>query len=150
MEMHRNYFVGMYTFNEPILWPSFTDTTSDVTKNILVIDDDMDFHNLLKSKLGRVPYDIDFVADSYHAFNILKAKKPDLILMDIYMPGINGVQLAQILDHSTEFRDIPIIFLTADREMNTRMLNEVQTRNAINYKPINTNKLKRTIYNFLY
>lgn len=79
---------------------------------ILVVDDDADFaaelHELL-SLSGYLPITVN---DSIEAIEIARQTKPDLIIVDIKMPGLNGFQVADKLIQFTETSDIPVIAMT--------------------------------------
>ena len=79
---------------------------------ILVIDDDQDLAEIIKAVLEYAGYS---VLISYEAKDgIIKAKeqKPDLILLDIVMPGMDGPEATKILKSENSTKDIPVIFLT--------------------------------------
>jgi DNA-binding response OmpR family regulator len=83
------------------------------TGKILVVDDEevnVDFFQLMLGKLG---FDVAVAYDGEEALERLKESQPDIILLDLIMPKINGFELTEILKASDETRDIPIIILTA-------------------------------------
>jgi DNA-binding response OmpR family regulator len=83
------------------------------TGKILVVDDEevnVDFFQLMLGKLG---FDVAVAYDGEEALERLKESRPDIILLDLIMPKINGFELTEILKASDETRDIPIIILTA-------------------------------------
>ncbi len=80
---------------------------------ILVIDDDKDFCEFVKWSLentGR--FEVLGCTDSRSAMIIARTKQPELILLDIKMPQMNGAEVADQLLHNDETRDIPIAFVT--------------------------------------
>ncbi len=83
------------------------------TGKILVVDDEevnVDFFQLMLGKLG---FDVDVAYNGEEALGRLKESRPDIILLDLVMPKINGFELTEILKENDETRDIPIIILTA-------------------------------------
>jgi CheY-like chemotaxis protein len=78
---------------------------------ILVIDDEPGFTRLLKLVLQR--YDIREENDALRAYQTAQAFRPDLILMDVVMPGIDGGNLAAKIKADPMLQDVPIVFLTA-------------------------------------
>jgi two-component system OmpR family response regulator len=80
-------------------------------KKILVVDDEAGFTRLLKLVLRR--YDIREVNDSKRALETAQAFQPDLILLDVVMPGIDGGNLAATIKADTRLKRVPIIFVTA-------------------------------------
>lgn len=83
---------------------------SDYT--VLVIDDAEVNLDLVVETLGEL-YDVSVAMDSESAFEIIKEDPPDLILLDIMLPGMNGYEICKRLKAETATSTIPIIFLTA-------------------------------------
>ncbi len=80
---------------------------------ILVVDDQPINVQLLKRKLEREGMTV-FTANSGHdALNLVAAEKPDLILLDVMMPDMDGIEVCQHLQADEETRTIPVIFITA-------------------------------------
>ncbi len=80
---------------------------------ILIVDD-----NPVNLKLARVllttsGYNVHTATDAEHALDLLNTLRPQLILMDIQLPGMDGLTLTRQLKARSEFRDVPIIALTA-------------------------------------
>jgi two-component system, OmpR family, response regulator len=81
---------------------------------ILVVDDDPNSTHLVKVLLERSgPYEVMEVNDATAAHETARSFKPDLILLDILMPKIDGGELAAQIQADHELHDTPIIFLTA-------------------------------------
>jgi DNA-binding response OmpR family regulator len=84
-----------------------------VAKRILVVEDDESVRTLLARQLG-TEYEVHQAGDAQAAFEVLKKiALPDLILCDVMMPGMTGVQFAKQLKGMNDFKQVPIIFLTA-------------------------------------
>ncbi len=81
--------------------------------NILVVDDNPDNLRLLSKFLSQKGYKIRNAINGNTALIAVKATHPDLILLDIQMPEMDGYQVCQILKNDPETYDIPVIFLTA-------------------------------------
>ncbi len=81
--------------------------------NILIVDDIPENLFLLGKTLQREGYDIAYASDGEQAIYISRKLKPDLILLDILMPNMNGYEVCKIIKETKETADIPIIFLTA-------------------------------------
>jgi len=87
---------------------------STLRKRILVVDDDPKITRGIRSVLELTgEYDVREVNHASHAMAATKAFLPDLILLDILMPEVEGDELASELRSVPEFREIPIVFLTA-------------------------------------
>lgn len=90
---------------------------------VLIVDDEEQVLQLVASLLEVKGYEAITASHGEEALRIIEEKRPDAILLDIMMPGLDGATVAQRLRESPETSDIPIIFLTglvdAD-EMSTR------------------------------
>jgi two-component system response regulator VicR len=82
-------------------------------KKILVVDDEKDIANLVKMILEPVGFEVEAVCDPSLAFDAAKRFKPDAILLDLLMPGVDGWEIFGILKNDPDFRNIPIAILTA-------------------------------------
>lgn len=82
-------------------------------RKILLIDDDQDLSDTIKSVLEYDGYDVLLSHDSQKGIDMAKEQKPDMILMDVMLPGMNGAEAVKILKSTPVVRDIPVIFLTA-------------------------------------
>ncbi len=81
-------------------------------KNILVVDDDEGIRKLLKQELEDAGYAADEADKGVEALEKIKRKRYDLIILDVMMPGITGLDLARILKSGPETMNIPIIILS--------------------------------------
>ena len=80
------------------------------TKKILVVDDDKNICELLNIYLKNEGYNVVFAYDGSDAVNKAKEEKPDLIVLDVMMPIINGWEACKLI---RQFTEVPIIMLTA-------------------------------------
>ncbi|MEW6377064.1 MAG: response regulator [Thermodesulfobacteriota bacterium] len=81
-------------------------------RKILVVDDEQDVAKALKVRLKAHGYDVVLAFDSVQAFSMAQKEKPNLIILDIMIPGGGGFAVAERLKQSTDTRDIPIVILT--------------------------------------
>lgn len=87
---------------------------ADLLKKVLIIDDEADICNFSKRILERTgKFEAVTTQDSQDGIFIAKDKKPDLILLDINMPTLDGGEVAQALSESPSTSGIPIVFITA-------------------------------------
>jgi len=86
---------------------------SEVKGNILVVDDTLDNINLLATMLTEIGYKVRKALSGQMALMGVQAAPPDLILLDISMPEMNGYEVCEKLKASEQTRDIPVIFLSA-------------------------------------
>jgi|WetSurMetagenome_2_1015567.scaffolds.fasta_scaffold1212874_2 two-component system, chemotaxis family, chemotaxis protein CheY len=85
-------------------------------KKILVVDDDPTGRLLMEARLTKAGYEVLQAADGEMGLNLTKMQKPDLIVLDIEMPGMNGFSFVIELKKLEDVKDTPIIVLTAHEE----------------------------------
>jgi CheY-like chemotaxis protein len=83
-------------------------------KKILVIEDDEIMRELLLLKLSGAGYEVLLAKDAVVAAHAVMTERPDLVLADIDMPYLNGLQLVQALKSDPETARIPVIFVTGN------------------------------------
>ena len=81
-------------------------------KKVMMVEDDLFFIDLLGKKLRDGGYTLSFVNDGESAISLLDNNVPDIILLDILLPGIDGYEVAKKIKDNEKYKDIPIIFLT--------------------------------------
>ena len=82
-------------------------------KRILVVDDDPNILELLQLRLEANGYEVSTASNGIAAFAEAKERMPDLIVLDAAMPVMDGYQFVREVRWKTEFKDIPILILTA-------------------------------------
>ncbi len=80
---------------------------------ILIADDDADFKEILSAKLLASGYQIAEASDGAEAITKAKNLIPDLIVMDIQMPNVNGTEAVLELKHTLETKDVKIVFFSS-------------------------------------
>ena len=82
-------------------------------KKILVVDDEKDILDILEAILSNAGYDVIKALGGREAVSIAKKERPDLIILDIKMPDMDGGQTTDVLKNYRQTRDIPIIYLSS-------------------------------------
>lgn len=85
-------------------------------KKILIVDDEPDILEFLRYNLKREGYDVVTAPDGKQALAVAASEKPDLIILDIMMPEMDGVEVCGRLRSMKEFQHTPVAFLTARDE----------------------------------
>lgn len=80
---------------------------------ILIVEDTQDIQLLISSQLHSVGYDVLSATDGVEALKLLKTKKPDLILLDVMMPRMDGYSFCEKIQKDDTLNLIPVVFLTA-------------------------------------
>ncbi len=116
---------------------------------ILVVDDVSKNLQILGSILDEVGYSTTFAISGIQALERLETAKPDLILLDMMMPDMNGLEVCSILKSDPDTAEIPVIFLTASRDK--QHIIQAFNQGAVDYltKPFNTRELLARVRNHL-
>ncbi len=117
-------------------------------KKILIVDDESHIRLALSRLLGK-DYVIFEASDGEEAINITHQQKPDLIIMDVMMPKLDGIGACYILKSDLETKRIPILMLTALAEAPDRQYAEEMGADAYMSKPCDFKELTNTINRFL-
>ena len=104
-------------------------------KHILVVDDDPLVVKILKDPLERAGYNVNVACHGLEALKKVKEKQPDLIILDILMPLMDGFKVARLLKFDKRFKDIPIIVLTSRATEGERKIGKQVGANEFLYKP---------------
>ena len=83
-------------------------------KRVLVAEDDPDTATAIRATLEeRLPVTVDHVTNGALVLDQISATHPDLVILDVSMPGLNGIDVFDLLRGSAAFIDVPVLFLTA-------------------------------------
>ncbi len=85
-------------------------------ETILVVDDEEDILELVRYNLSRDGYAVRCAASGEEALNIVDKEEIDLLVLDLMLPGMDGLELTRRLKHASRTRDLPIVMLTAKGE----------------------------------
>lgn len=88
---------------------------------ILVVDDDAQVRSFLEELLCEAGYGVDLVADGRAALKRVELDPPDLVLLDVVMPGMGGLEVLRIIKAPNDLRFLPVILLTGDTDLETRL-----------------------------
>lgn len=80
---------------------------------ILIVDDERDFVELVQFRLAALGYEFIVASDGVQALSQARQFKPDLILLDILLPDLDGLSVCEILRRQPSTKKIPIIFMSA-------------------------------------
>ena len=87
-------------------------------QTILVVDDEETIREVVRRYLEREGFSVEEAADGFEALDLIRSISPDLIILDLMLPGIDGLSLTQ---HIRQDRQIPILMLTAKGEASDRI-----------------------------
>lgn len=91
------------------------------SKKVLIVDDEPDIVEIISYNLAREGYEISTAKDGLEALDKAASFKPDLIILDVMMPKMNGNEVCYVLRSKPEYNDTFIIFLTAVSDENSQI-----------------------------
>jgi two-component system phosphate regulon response regulator PhoB len=99
----------------------FTPSSGKMSAHILVVDDEPDISALVAYHLARESYRVRTAADGVEAIRAVETERPDLVVLDLMLPGMSGLDVLGELRRRGETQDLPVILLTARREEKDRI-----------------------------
>ncbi len=116
---------------------------------ILIVDDEGDFIELVKFRLANLHCEFLVANDGVHALSQARESKPDLILLDILLPDLDGLSVCEILRRQPATKKIPIIFMSA---LSSNVTRRTAAMNADDFftKPLDLNRLEKRISDLLH
>jgi DNA-binding response OmpR family regulator len=116
---------------------------------IMVIDDDEDFTNLYKTALDATGFEASVVNQSTVAVEMAYLVQPDVFVIDLMMPDIDGFQLCRMLRADSHFKHTPIIIVTALTDEDSKQIAIGAGANDYLAKPFHIDELKERINSLL-
>ncbi|HKJ31770.1 MAG TPA: response regulator transcription factor [Balneolales bacterium] len=108
---------------------------------ILVVDDEQDLLDLIEYNLMKEGYNVLTADNGLDGIKIAKKNNPDLILLDIMMPRMDGLEVCDLLKEDDNLKDTPVVFLTARGDEKTEVKGLDMGADDYLTKPISTTKL---------
>lgn len=115
----------------------------NMKKHVFVVDDDLEILEVIKILLREAGYRTTVISDSQKIFTELSRNTPDLILLDIWMAGKDGMEIAFLLKNNPETKKIPIVFVSANNE-GEKLAKEAKVDDFV-AKPFEINHLLKVI-----
>jgi CheY-like chemotaxis protein len=116
---------------------------------ILIVDDEGDFIELVKFRLANLGCEFLVAADGVHALSQAREGKPDLILLDILLPDLDGLSVCEILRRQPATKKIPIIFMSALSSDVTKRTASMHAEDFFT-KPLDLERLEKRIGELLH
>ena len=120
-----------------------------IKKKILVVEDEESLLKLQSILLTIKGYKVEGVMDGQAALEVVETMKPDLILLDIMLPKIDGFQVCRQVKANEATRHIPVIMLTAKKSMEDRVMGEQAGADMYITKPYKASIVIETIQKLL-
>jgi CheY-like chemotaxis protein len=115
---------------------------------ILIVDDEADFIELVKFRLANLGCEFLVANDGVHALTLARQFKPELILLDILLPDLDGLSVGEILRRQPSTRKIPIIFMSALSSGVTRRTAVMHAEDFFT-KPLDLGRLEKRVAELL-
>lgn len=117
------------------------DTSANKEKTVLVVEDSSTTRAVVKTTLGQKGYRVVEAADGLEALSKLSAVKPDLILLDIILPKMDGYQILATIKKKDGLKDIPVIMLTAKDKVMDKVKGKLAGSREYLTKPFDPDEL---------
>ena len=118
---------------------------AEASKKILIVDDEPDVASLLNLMLRSKGYETITAGDGQEALEKARHEKPDLIVLDIMLPRLDGYKVARMLKFDEKFSHIPIIMVTAKIQEKDKKMGAEMGADAYVTKPFDTAALLNKI-----
>jgi len=110
-------------------------------KKILLVDDEKDLVDTVSFRLKASGYDVVTAYDGQEALTKTRLEKPDLIVLDLMLPKMDGYKVCRMLKFDERYKDIPIIMFTARVQESDKKMGEEVGANAYITKPFDPQNL---------
>lgn len=114
-------------------------------KKVLIVDDEKDIVETIQFVLEAQGYSCITAYDGESGLKMAKDKNPDLIILDVMMPNINGFKISRLLKFDVKYKNIPIIMLTARSQQEDKMIGEETGADIYMTKPFDIEELVKNV-----
>lgn len=121
-----------------------------MAKKILVVDDEQDILRVVTFRLKKAGYEVISAVDGQKGFDLIEGHKPDLVLLDLRLPVLNGDEVCRQVKADDKLKHIPIILLTATGSI-SKIAEKTKELGADDYimKPFDPEELIEKIKKFM-
>ncbi len=118
-------------------------------KKILVVDDEVDLVETIRFPLEMEGFNVLVSYNGEDALNQARKEKPDLILLDLMLPKLDGYKVCRLLKFDEKYKDIPILMLTAKTQEKDKLLGKETGANEYITKPFDIDELMKKVKAYL-
>lgn len=111
-----------------------------MSNSILVVEDNDDLQILFRLVLESEGYEVAIANNGQDALRLLEETQPQLVLMDIMMPGVSGIEVSRSIKQQQSYETLPILLVSAIDRLKEQQLNYSQADGVL-YKPFNLDDL---------
>ena len=120
-----------------------------INKTILIADDEADIVETLAFMLESQDFNVITASDGEMALLKAKEERPDLMILDVMMPKMNGFKISRLLKFDAKYRDIPILMLTARSQDEDRAIGEETGADEYITKPFDIEEVVEKVKEYL-
>ena len=118
-------------------------------KKILIVDDEADIIEILQFVLEANGYEIITAMDGEEGLKLARESHPDLIILDVMMPKINGYKICRLLKYDNKYKDIPVLMITARSQEEDKVIGEETGADEYITKPFNVDSVLEKVKKYL-
>lgn len=118
-------------------------------KKILIVDDEQDIVESLKFVLEAVDFNCYCAYNGEDGLKLAKEIIPDLIILDVMMPKINGYKISRLLKYDNKYKNIPILMITARSQEEDKLIGEETGANEYITKPFDLDEVVKKVEQYL-
>lgn len=120
-----------------------------MAKKILVVDDEQDIVETLKFVIEAKGFNCICAYDGEEGLQLAREEMPDLIILDVMMPKINGFKISRLLKYDSKYKDIPILMVTARSQDEDKLIGEETGADEYITKPFEIDEVMQKIDKYL-
>ncbi|HPB68014.1 MAG TPA: response regulator [Candidatus Omnitrophota bacterium] len=114
-------------------------------KKILLVENEQGIIDFMEKGLKAVGYDVIYATDGASGLELAKNKAPDLVILDVILPDVNGFSICGFLKGNDKYRSIPLIILTGHYDAKEQVFDDAYKPDAFFNKPFDFSQLLETI-----
>ena len=118
-------------------------------KKILIVDDEADIVEILQFVLEAEGFECITAFDGEEGLKLAREIHPDLIILDVMMPKINGYKISRLLKYDNKYKDIPILMITARSQDEDKVIGEETGANEYITKPFVVDDVVQRVKSYL-
>ena len=122
---------------------------NETKKKILIVDDEIDIVETLKFILEDAGYQCYCAFDGVEGLNLAREIMPDLMILDVMMPKINGYKISRLLKYDNKYKNIPIMMVTARSQDEDKLIGEETGVNEYITKPFEIDYVVKKVNEYL-
>lgn len=120
-----------------------------MNKTVLIVDDEKDIVETLKFILESEGLSCIVAYDGEEALNLAKTQNPDLIILDVMLPKINGYKVCRLLKFDSKYKHIPVLMVTARTQEEDKIIGEETGANEYVTKPFDIETVTNLVKKYL-